>query len=137
MTFSVFCQYRGVSSGLTRQNKESHFFYFLVISPIFFSISVSSNDQMDPFPMECHIYYYVIWTNNESRLLEADTRRQDGKYPMIKVLQGCILKLSLYLVNTVLFLYKTGNMQYFYHSSPLPPYHCVGFALLYQSVHSI
>ncbi len=57
------------------------------------------------------IYYYVIWTDNGSRLLEADTRRQKGKYPMIKVLQVCILNLSLYSVNTVLILYGTGNMQ--------------------------
>ncbi len=57
------------------------------------------------------IYYYVIWTDNESRLLEADTRRQEGKYPMMKVLQGCVLKLLLYSVNTVLILYRTGNMQ--------------------------
>ncbi len=38
------------------------------------------------------IYYYVIWTDNGSKLLEADTRRQEGKYPMIKV--------SSYSVNT-------------------------------------
>ncbi len=30
---------------------------------------------------------------------------------MIKVLQGCILKVSLYSVNTVLMLYRAGNMQ--------------------------
>ncbi len=30
---------------------------------------------------------------------------------MIKVLQGCILKLSLHSVNSVLIIYRTGNMQ--------------------------
>ncbi len=50
------------------------------------------------------IYYYIIWTDNGSMLPEADTLRQEGKYPMIKVLRGCILKL-------VLILYRTGNMQ--------------------------
>ncbi len=53
----------------------------------------------------------LIWTDNGSRSLEANTRRQEGKYPIIKVLQGCILKLSLCSVNTVLILYRTGNMQ--------------------------
>ncbi len=57
------------------------------------------------------IYYYVIWTDNGSTLPEADTERQEGKYPMIKVLQSYILKLSLHSVNSVLILYRTGNMQ--------------------------
>ncbi len=57
------------------------------------------------------IYYYVMWTDNGSILLEADRRRQERKYPMIKVLRGCILKLSLYLVHSVLILYRKGNMQ--------------------------
>ncbi len=36
VTFSVVCQHRGVSFGLTCSNKENHFFfYFLTISPIF------------------------------------------------------------------------------------------------------
>ncbi len=39
-----------------------------------------------------YVYYYVIWTDNGSTSPEADTQRQEGKYPMIKVLQGCILK---------------------------------------------
>ncbi len=56
------------------------------------------------------IYYYVIWSEKGSTLPEANTRRQRGKYPMIK-LRGCILKLSLYSVNSVLILYRTGNMQ--------------------------
>ncbi len=30
------------------------------------------------------IYYYVIWTDNGSTLPEANARRQEGKYPMIK-----------------------------------------------------
>ncbi len=63
------------------------------------------------------IYYYVIWTNNRSQLLEAGTQKQEGKYPMIKVLQGCILTLSLYSVNTVHILYRTGNMQSAIHLS--------------------
>ncbi len=72
------------------------------------------------------IYYYIIWIDNRSKLLEADTRWQEGKYPMIKVLQGCILKLSLHSHNTVLILYRTGNMQSaillsFIASSSLPP----------------
>ncbi len=75
------------------------------------------------------IYYYIIWTDNGSRLLEAYARRQEEKYPMIKILQDCILKLSLYSVNSVLLLYRTGNMQsqYFYHLLPLPPCSHVGF----------
>ncbi len=50
------------------------------------------------------IYYYVIWTDNGSMLPEADTRRPEGKYTMIKVLRGCIIKLML-------ILYRIGNMQ--------------------------
>ncbi len=38
------------------------------------------------------LYYYVIWTENGSTLPEANTQRQEGKHPMIKVLQGCILQ---------------------------------------------
>ncbi len=73
------------------------------------------------------IYYQVIWTDNGNRLPEANPRRQEGKYPMIKVLQGCICKLSLHSVNSVLLLYRTGNMQSaillsFIASSSLPPY---------------
>ncbi len=72
------------------------------------------------------IYYYVIWTDNGSTLPEANTQMQEGKYPMIKVLQGCILKLLLHSVNSVLILYRTGNMQSaillsFLASSSLPP----------------
>ncbi len=72
------------------------------------------------------IYYYIIWTDNGSMLPEANTRRQEGKYPMIKVLQGCILRLSLQSVNSVLFLYRADNMQFaillsFVASSLLPP----------------
>ncbi len=51
------------------------------------------------------IYYYVIWTDNGSMLPEVDTLKQEGKYPMINVLQGGILKL-------VLILYRIGNMQF-------------------------
>ncbi len=57
------------------------------------------------------VYYYIIWTDNWSTLPEVNTRRQDDKYPMIKVLRGCNLKLSLHSVNSVLILYRTGNMQ--------------------------
>ncbi len=57
------------------------------------------------------IYYSVIWTDNESILPEADTEWQEGKYTMIRVLQGCILKLSLHSVNSVLIPCGTGNMQ--------------------------
>ncbi len=57
------------------------------------------------------IYYYVIRTDNGSTLSEANTRRQERKYPMMKVLWGCILKLSLHSVNSVSILYRTGNMQ--------------------------
>ncbi len=56
------------------------------------------------------IYYYVIWTDNESTLSEGNTRRQEGKFPVIKVLQGCISQL-LHSVNSVLILYRTANMQ--------------------------
>ncbi len=57
------------------------------------------------------IYYHVIWTDNGSTLPEANTHNQEGKYPVIKVLQGCILKLLLHSVNLVPILYRTGNMQ--------------------------
>ncbi len=72
------------------------------------------------------IYYYIIWADNKSMLLEVNTRRQEGKYPMIKVLQGCIIKLLLQSVNAVLILYRTHNMQFaillsFVTSSSLPP----------------
>ncbi len=72
------------------------------------------------------IYSYIIWTDNWSTLPEADTRRQEGKYPMIKVLHGCIPMLPLHSVNSVLILYRTGNMQSaillsFVASSSLPP----------------
>ncbi len=72
------------------------------------------------------IYYYVIWTDNGSMLPEANTPRQEGKYPMIKVLQCCIFKLLLHSVNSVPILYRTGNMQSaillsFVASSSLPP----------------
>ncbi len=56
------------------------------------------------------IYYCVIWTDNGSMLPETNTRRQEGKYLMIKVLQGYILKLLLHSVNSGLILYRTGNM---------------------------
>ncbi len=58
------------------------------------------------------IYCYVKWTNNRGTVPEANTRRQEGKYLTIKILRGCLLKLSLYLVNSVLILYRTGNMQF-------------------------
>ncbi len=59
-------------------------------------------------------------------LPETNTQREKGKYPMIKVLQGCLLKLILHLVNSVLIFYRTGNMQSatlssFVASSSLPP----------------
>ncbi len=57
------------------------------------------------------IYYYVIWTDNASMLLEANTRRQEGKYPTIKVMQSYIFKLLSHSVNSVPILYRTGNMQ--------------------------
>ncbi len=47
------------------------------------------------------IYYYVIWTDSGGMLPEANTRRQEGKYPMIKVLQGCILKLFIHSVSSM------------------------------------
>ncbi len=31
------------------------------------------------------IYYYAIWTDNGSTLPEANTRRQDGEYPMMSM----------------------------------------------------
>ncbi len=72
------------------------------------------------------IYYFVIWTDNGSMLPEANTWRQEGKYPRIKVLQGCILKLLLHSVNSVPILYRAGKMQSaillsFLTSSSLPP----------------
>ncbi len=36
------------------------------------------------------IYYYIIWTDSRSMLPEANIQRQEGKYLLIKVLQGCI-----------------------------------------------
>ncbi len=47
------------------------------------------------------LYYYVIWTDNGSMLPEANTQRQEEKYPTIKVLQVCILKSLLHSVNSV------------------------------------
>ncbi len=72
------------------------------------------------------IYYYIMWTNKGSTLPEADTQRQEGKYSMIKVLQGCILKLSLHSVDSVFILYGIDNTQStillsFIASSSLPP----------------
>ncbi len=71
-------------------------------------------------------------------LPEANTRRQEGKYPMIKVLRGGIRKL-------VLILYKIGNMQSAILLSfvTFPPYRYVGInlapvdALLYQSIYVV
>ncbi len=40
MTVSVFRQCRGVSGGLTRQNKENHFLNLLITSPIFLNIFI-------------------------------------------------------------------------------------------------
>ncbi len=57
------------------------------------------------------IHYYMIWTDNGSMLPEANTWRQESKYPIIKVLQGCILKLLLHSVNSVSILYRAGNIQ--------------------------
>ncbi len=57
------------------------------------------------------IYYYVIWTDSGNMLPEANTRKQEGRHPAIKVLQGCILKLLLHFVNSVPILYRKGNMQ--------------------------
>ncbi len=57
------------------------------------------------------MYYYLIWTDNGSMLPEVNTWSQEGIYPMKKVLQGCILKLSLHSVSLVLILYRTGNTQ--------------------------
>ncbi len=45
------------------------------------------------------IHNYVIWTDNGSMLPEANIWRQEGKYPMIKVLQAYIRKL-LYVIIT-------------------------------------
>ncbi len=72
------------------------------------------------------LYYWVIWTDNGNTLPETSPRRQEGKQPLIKVLVGCILKLLLHSVNSVLILYGTGNMQSaiflsFVASSSLPP----------------
>ncbi len=72
------------------------------------------------------VYYYIIWTDNRGTVLEANTRRQEGTNDTIKVLRSCLLKLSLYLVNSVFILYRTGNMQSaillsFIASSSLPP----------------
>ncbi len=80
-----------------------------------------------PYPtLSIDINIFVIWTDNGSILPEANIRRQEGKYPMIKVLHGCILTLSLHSVNLVFILYRTGNMQSaillsFAASSSLPP----------------
>ncbi len=51
--------------------------------------------------------------------------RQEGKHPMIKVLQGCILKLSLHSVNLVLIFYRPSKtpsaiLLSFVASSSLP-----------------
>ncbi len=90
--------------------------YFLHFS---FNMSIT-------FLLKHSVYFHVIWTDNGSTLLEANTRRQERKYPMIKVLQCCILKLSLHSVNSVPIVYRIGNMQSaillsFFASSSLPP----------------
>ncbi len=59
-------------------------------------------------------------------LPEANTPRQEGKYPTMKVLQSCILKLLLHSVNSKPILYRIGNMQSailrsFVATSFLPP----------------
>ncbi len=90
------------------------------------------------------IYCYVIWIDNASMLPEAITRRQEEKYPTIKVLQGGILKL-LNSVNSVPILYRAGNMQsaiFIVHRLFLPTTMWVSIyppvdALLYQSICSI
>ncbi len=81
---------------------------------------------MVPFYRDVHIYCYVMWTYSGSMLPEANTRRQEKKYPMMKVSQGTILKLLVHSVNSVPFLCRTGNMQSaillsFVASSSLPP----------------
>ncbi len=83
---------------------------------------IPTNGTMTPKTL----YYYVIWADNGSMLPEANTRKPEGKYPVIKVLQGCILKLLVHSVNSVLIPYRTGNMQSaillsFVASPSLPP----------------
>ncbi len=61
---------------------------------------------------------------------EADTQMQEGKYQTIKVLRGSILKLLLQSIQCPSFTgWAICNLPYFYHSSPLPPYHHMGFNL--------
>ncbi len=83
------------------------------------------------------IYYYVVWTDNGSMLPEANTRRQEGKYPTIKVRQSCFFKLLLHLVNSVPILYRTGNIQSAILLSVVASFSLPADALLYQSMRSI
>ncbi len=77
------------------------------------------------------IYYYVIRTDNGNMLPEANTRRLEEKYPIIKVLQ--VASLSYKYIQSSQCSSFTGqaicNLPYFYHSSPIPSYHHVGFNL--------
>ncbi len=83
------------------------------------------------------IYYYVIQTDNGSVLHEANTRRQEGKCPMIKVFCS-VASLSYRYIQSIQCSSFTGqticNPPYFYHSSPLPPYYHVGFNLSHPLV---
>ncbi len=87
----------------------------------------------------------LIWTDNGITLPEANTQRQGGKYLMIKVFWVAFL--SYYYIQSIQCSSFTGqaicNLPYYYHSSPLPSYHHMGFnlpptdALLYQSIRSM
>ncbi len=72
VTFSVFCQHRGVSGGLTRKIKENLFFFFdfLTILSIFLNTSVSRNDQMVPLTLDCHMFKKWQFLESPSSTLE-------------------------------------------------------------------
>ncbi len=58
------------------------------------------------------ICYYIIWTDSVSTLPEANTLRQEGKYPMIKASQGCILGCILKLSTDEVRMMKTSSKAF-------------------------
>ncbi len=103
------------------------------------------NSSVSQDPTIDVIYYYIIWTDGGSMLPEANTLRQEGKYPTMKVLQGCIL--SYYYIQSIQCPSITGqaicNLPYFYSivaSSSLAMwalFYQPADAMLYQSICSL
>ncbi len=104
---------------------------FRLLRLVYTSVQVIVNQSLGNIDI---IYYYVMWTDNGSMSPEANTQMQDGKYRKIKILQGCVFKLSLQSVNSVIQSSSFAgqaicNLPYFYHSSPRLLYCHMGFNL--------